>query len=197
MAIILPSMPAPREAEPFFIDAGGWQKPITIGDATRIDLLGDKFGLNVTMPPMDEETGLKWISRLNNGRSHEVIMEYPQYRLPPISKFAARPNGAHVAQTTILTITNMLNATIQEGRFFSVFAHGRYWLHQSASETITVDGNSIALPIIPRTRKIYPNNANVDFDTPKIQGILEGNVNSWTISNAMHIGLQFEIMEAR
>ena len=109
MPIDLPLTPGPRSAEPYFIDAGGWQRPITVGDPTRIDLLGDRFGLAVQMPPMEETEALVWVRRLNKGRAEGVTMEFPaNYRLPLLSRPTCAINTANVAQATILELKNLM-----------------------------------------------------------------------------------------
>jgi hypothetical protein len=108
--IDLPNTPEPRSAEPYAIDAGGWQIPaVSGGVATRIDRLGDKHGLRVTMPPMHlldgatQRHAMVWIQRLKRGMAEGVRMKFPQpgLTLPPngIVRAAAQ------AQSTLISAT--------------------------------------------------------------------------------------------
>src|SRR3546814_19867647 len=51
MTVILPTKPAARVSEPYFLDMGGWQQGRG-GDAVRLDQLGNRHGVVVRLPPM-------------------------------------------------------------------------------------------------------------------------------------------------
>lgn len=198
MPIDLPLTPGPVTAEPYFIDAGGWQKPITQGDPTRVDLLGDKFGLSVTMPPMTEAEALVWVRRLNKGRGEGVTFEFPaNYELPLFNLANSKVAGNHAAQATQITLQGMGNKLIEEGRFFSIHHDGYNYLHQADAEVQAVSGTGPTVPFLPRARVAFASQDVIDFDRPKIDGILLGNETGWTVSTAIHYGLQFQIEEMR
>lgn len=198
MPIDLPNNPSPNGADAFFIDAGSWQQPIQNGSPARLDGLGDRHGLSVTLPPMTADDASEWILALNKGLGREVIYEWQQ---PGISVQGdgngnVRIAAAAASQSFNIQINGFFaGQAIKKGRYFSIYSGGRYYLHQSDGQFTSVAG-SFPINIFPRLRTPLAAQDLVNFNPPKFQGILQGNQNRWTISLARHVGLQFEIIEA-
>lgn len=201
--IILPDWPHPAQAEPYFLDSGSWQIPsIGGGAALRINRLGDRHGLNVTMPEMkfNDPAGLAharvWISRLKRGVAEGVRMRFPQpdYEI-------ALPNlvcGVAPANATLLPFTGGTpGLVIPEGVFCSITdaSQGKIFLH-SVNSQLTIDGSGNGtLSLHPRLRTGLGASDTISFSPPVIEGRLIGEERQWSLSQARTVGLSFQIEE--
>src|SRR3546814_1410678 len=74
--IVLPSDPAPNGATPMLRDFGGTLTPFLGGPEQRINRLGTRLGIRVSMPPMrNGDNGRIFVSRLLQARSEEHTSE--------------------------------------------------------------------------------------------------------------------------
>lgn len=203
--IILPTNVAPNGAEPYFVDSGGWQVPaLGGGDATRVDRLGDRHGLSVSMPPMrlnDPKRGIHarvWVSRLKRGTGEGVRMRFPQPGWVPNLPIDGSVRVAQVAQATLLQVQGAgAGNIIPEGAFITLVrgSDGRRFLH-SVNGDVVVDGNGFAtIGLHPRLRYGPQVGDLVLFQRPEIEGRLLGDRQSWTLELARTVGLSFEIEE--
>lgn len=203
MTVQMPTWPEPQTAEPFAIDAGGWQEGALEASAVRVDRLGDKHGLRVRMPPMkfDDPAGLAhgriWIQRLKRGLSEGVRMKFPQ------PDFSTPPSGtvrtATVAQATLLPVTLGAGLTYREGTFCSIVhaPTGRRYLHSLNSDAVMNGAGQGQLSLWPRLRIPTVVGWDVLFAPPEIEGKLSGREQNWTLDMARTVGLEFEIREVR
>ncbi len=201
--ISLPSNPEPQSAEPYFVDMGGWQSPeFGGGDAVRVDRMGDRFGLAVSMPPMffdDPARGIharEWISRLNRGSSLGVRLKFPQPNF--VAPFLDCAVGVAAAQASSLPVTGaMAGAVVREGTFATLvqLATGRRFLHQVSADVVIDGGGAAALPVWPRLRIATVAGDRLNLNPVSIDGMLAGNRRSWSLEMTRTVGLQFEIVE--
>lgn len=200
--IDLPSWPEPQTAEPYFMDAGGWQVPsIGGGDAVRINRLGDRHGLSVKMPPMkfNDPAGLAhariWISRLKRGMSDGVRIKFPQPDFAPPANGVVRT--ATAAQATLLPVTLAAGQTYREGTFFALVnaATGRRYLHSLNADAVMDGGGAGTISVHPRTRVAAAVGWQVLFNPPAIEGRLIGDSQKWSLEMARTVGLEFVIEE--
>lgn len=200
--IDLPTWPEPQSAEPFFIDAGGWQLPsISAGTAIRIDRLGDRHGLRVKMPPMkfNDPANLAharvWISRLKRGVAEGVRIKFPQpdFTLPA----NAVVRTAAAAQATLLPVTGAAGFTYREGTFFALVnaATGKRYLHSLNADAVMDGAGAGTLSVHPRLRVNAVVGWQLLFSPPAIEGRVTGDRQSWSLEMARTVGLEFEIEE--
>lgn len=206
--IDLPSNPQPNGAEPYFVDFGGWQTSALGGPATRIDRLGDRFGLSVSLPAMrihDEARGIharEWISKLLRAVSEGARIAFPQPDFVPAvgASATATLSAAAASGDQVLSLQGLsAGAVLQEGMFFSVIdASGRHYLHSIAQADAPADGTgAITVTVHPRIRTAFAAGSTVLLGAPKIEGRLVGDRHAWTLELARTVGLSFEIMETR
>lgn len=200
--IDLPIWPAPNGAEPYFLDAGGWQLPsIGGGNAVRIDRLGDRHGISVSMPPMrlrDDNRGIhamEWISRLKRGCSEGVRIRFPQ---PGVTRPAnATVRTATNAQATLIPVQGVPGTIYREGIFFSLVnaTTGQRYLHSVNTQAVLDGAGQGTISVHPRTRIAAAVGWQLLFDYPTIEGRLMGEQQKWTLELARTVGLQFDIEE--
>lgn len=203
--IILPTNIGPNGAEPYFIDSGGWQVPsIGVGDSTRVDRLGDRHGISVSLPAMrwnDDRRGIharQWVSRLKRGVAEGVRLRFPQPGFMPATAATATIAVNQVAQAVLVQITGGgADATLLEGMFVSLVraSDGSRFLH-SVNADVVLDANGAGLVgLHPRLRHAPKAGDLVLLHYPEIDGRLIGDRQSWTLDLARTVGLQFEVEE--
>lgn len=206
MGIALPTYPGPKSAEAVLVDAGGWQEPILGGEEIRLDRLGDKFQLSVTMPPMKfhKADGVSaarvWSARLNRGISEGVIMEFPQpdfdLAIYPTEALVAAP----VAAQSILVSAVGLGVSYPyfEGQFVTIRqqATGRNFLHQLRSSMTATAGGTGNLSLFPRVRIPLVEGDRILVAAPVIEGRLV-EPSALSMEEIRTVGVSFTIKETR
>ena len=199
MSILLPSTPGPASAEPGYMEWGGTLRPVFGGAMQKLLRLGDRFAIDVTMPPLrTEAAGRVWVSKLIQAQRQGAIFSWPQLDLNVGTPGAPVVDGAGQAGSTIRIKGLTGNYTVRDGQFFSIIHGGRRYLHMATADTNASSGGIIAaLPIAPMLRIQPSNGAICEFVEPMIEGLIEGDSRTWTLDVARLTGLSFRIIEAK
>jgi hypothetical protein len=196
--IDLPAHPAPSAATPSLIDFGGFLEPMLGGAVQRIERLGNRFRINVTMPPLPSaDLGRVWLSRLLRGKSEGARMEYPLLGFDPGVPGAPVVDLAGQAGRT-LNLRGLTPAyAIREGQPFSVQnAAGRHFLHFADAGVVVASNGKAAVPLSPMLRFAFADGATCHFTKPMIEGFIKGDAFDWEMSLEHNLGLSFTIDEA-
>lgn len=195
---VLPSTPAPQVATPSYVDFGSTLTPALGGAEQRINRLGNRFRLAVTMPPMEnKDEGRVFIARLIRGRSEGVRMKFPLSGFNPGSPGSPVVNGG--GQSGRLLQLRGFNSgyTVKEGQFFSIEKNGSHYLYQ-ADEEVSADNSGIMqLTINPLLRASPADGATCHFVEPMIEGLIEGSDWQWDYALDYSVGIEFVIKERR
>ena len=198
MAISLPTTPAPNGATPFLRDFGGVLTPFMGGPELRINRIGTRFGLRITMPPMPEAVARIFIARLLQARFDRLVMEWPLLDFDPGSPGSPLISAA-VSGGSVIGIKGMVAGyQIREGQFFSIVHGGRRYVHMfTANATADAGGLISAAAIFPMLRTNLGVNDVLEITQPMIEGhVLPGDELSWEIDVTRLIGLSFSVVEA-
>jgi hypothetical protein len=197
MSILLPSSPGPRAAVPAFLDWGAVLSSPLGGADQKLNRLGDRFALDVTMPPIPSaEDGAAWVAAVIQGQKEGVLFPWPQ-GIDIAGAGALAVDGAGQAGTSLDVKGSTPGRTFARGQFFSVIHSGRRYLHILTAAATADGAGKASFSIEPMIRTAgYSNNAVIEIDEPMIEGFLEGNAREWTLDTAMFVGLQFRIKEA-
>lgn len=201
MTVILPTKPAARVSEPYFLDMGGWQQGRG-GDAVRLDQLGDRHGVVVRLPamkfndPANQRHGRLWISRLKRGMSEGARVRFvqPDYT-PPLTGADLTTTAA---QATLIAISGATpNVVIPEGIGCTIIkaATGRRYFHTVSADLNTGGGGAGNLSIHPRTRVSLVNGDTISFAPLEIEGRIVGDEQRWTFDELRTVGIEFQIEE--
>lgn len=198
MAVIaFPTTPGPRDVVPRLLDFGAEQKPALGGATTRVERIGSRFAIDVTMPPLASGTdGRLWAARLMRGKmSGQVSFLWPQPSLPVVGNAAGTVFAAAAAGATSV-VCGGASATqgFVEGQFVSFTHGGRRYLHAIAADAVAVAGQ-VTLSIVPRLRVPLAVADVVTFLNPVIEGRLVGEETGWTVEVAHLHGLTFTVEE--
>lgn len=195
--IDLPDYPSPNGATPGLIDFGGLLEPMLGGEVQRIDRLGNRFKINVTLPPMpSRDVGRIWVSRLIRGKAEGVRLPYPLLSFDPGVPGSPVVDGADQTGRTLAVSGFTAAYAVKEGQPFSIEdENGRHYLHFADGQTIA-DGNGDAdVPLSPMLRHPFEDGATCHFAKPMIEGFIRGEDWRWEMMLDHNLGLTFEIEE--
>lgn len=195
MSIALPTYPAPNGAQPLLRDFGGVLTPFLGGPEQRINRLGTRFGIRVTMPPMRGEGARQFVSRLLRGRQEGVLLPWPLLDFDPGSPGA--PLVSATASGTALPVKGLAPGyTVREGQFLSIVHAGQRYVHMSTGDVTASGGGSANLSIFPTLRLTMSTNDVIELEQPIIEGLVSpGDELGWQMDLAHTIGLSFSVME--
>lgn len=199
MTIALPTdPPAPADAVPRFLFQGAEQEPPFGGAVTQIEWPGSRFGVDVQMPPLTAAQGRIWVARLIAGKGDgRVSFEFPQPDFAPTGNATAAIKTAVSGGTALALKGLAVGQTIEEGQFIAIIVGGERYLHLKAgSGAATANGSGEAsFNIEPPLRVPVAVNDVVEVIAPKIEGMLVGNEQEWTLDKARTYGISFSIKE--
>lgn len=193
MTIALPASPAPRSATPRPVTRRRDATPIFNGPESRTQFLGDRWALDVELPPMTYTQAMAWVSALTRGGSERVSLPFPQPGFDTGAPGTTLVKGA--GQLGQALIVDGFNAyTVKDGQFFNVITAGRRYLHMATADVAAVAGQA-TLAFLPMLRRSPTDNAPVELAAPLIEGFVSGRDWSWTVDLAQTVGLAFTIGE--
>lgn len=195
---VLPSSPAPQGATPSYVDFGSTLTPALGGAEQRINRLGNRFRLAVTMPPMEnKDEGRVFIARLIRGRSEGVRMKFPLSGFNPGDPGSPVVNGGGQSGRLLQLRGFASGYTVKEGQFFSIEKGGSHYLYQADEEVSANGAGVMQLTINPLLRASPVDGATCHFAEPMIEGLIEGSDWQWDYALDYSVGLEFVIKERR
>lgn len=193
--IILPDSPSPAAASPIYIDFGGIQG---VSVEQRVNRLGNRFGISVTMPPMRrEKNGRIWESRLVQAQTEGARMEWPLMGFDAGVPGTVVVDGAGQAGTTLNVRGATPNYAFREGQYFSIETGGVHHMHQVAAETLADASGEAALPLTAMIRQQHADGDACHIARPMIEGFLRGDRRQWEYALGNFVGMSFEIHERK
>lgn len=196
MSVQLPTSPGIQSAKPRLLDFGLLLTPPLGGPAQRLNRLGNRYAIDVSLPPLEATTaGRIYVARLLRGLTEGVIFPFPQDFAPGAVGTGVVVNGGGQQGSTLQLHGFPTGYVVREGQFFSFIYAGRRYLHVATADTAET-GGAMALPIAPMLR-VSPNDGAVcEFAQPMIEGFLSGSALEWQLQQAPYTTLQFTITEA-
>jgi hypothetical protein len=185
-----------RAAAPTLLDWGGELEPPLGGVTQRIDRLGSRHAISVTVPPKSiEPDGRVWISRIKRAKREGGRIAFPQVEFavgtPGVPQVAS-----NVAAGSVIPLKGLTAGyEIREGQWLSVIHVGRSYLY-SVDTGVTASGGGLAsVTVTPMLRSQLSMNDVVNLAEPVLEGWLSGDEFSWTLEEARTVGLQFSVTE--
>lgn len=148
-AIVLPSDPWPSGVS-FRPVRAGFDLPGTFGVDQRVSRLGDRWAMDVQMPPMPYgDTALRWVARLSRARGEVVRMRVPQPGLAVGDPGDVLVNGAGQSGTSLIVDGVNAPTSLREGQWVSITTGGRSYLHLVAADlTMTTPGAGKVMQVV-------------------------------------------------
>ncbi len=185
-----------QESAPRLLDFGGFLTPTLGGPMQRVDRLGNRHALDVTLPPMRADPeGRVWVSRLKRAKTEGAFMRFPQIGLRN-GVSGAPVVAAYVAAGRTVPVAGLQpRCEVKEGQWLSVIhAERRYLYSVDAGVLAGADGTAM-LAITPMLRTALSAGDVIELVQPHIEGLILEDF-GWTIDKARTIGLSFTITEA-
>lgn len=194
MSVILP-VTEYMSAQPGILDWGGSLIPALGGPEQRVNRLGTRSTLTVTVEPDpdDEAAGRILLQRLRQGKNEGVMMPWPQSGVPVGMPGAPLVDGAVAGGTTIPVKGLTAQYAVRIGMPFSIIIGGRRYLHFVDDQVIASAGGNVSLVVSPMLRKPLAGDEVIELEKPMIEGALE--FEQWNIAAAGNEPFSFTIRE--
>ncbi len=193
----LPDYPSPNGADIGLLDFGSLLTPALGGPVQRVNRLGSRFRISVSMPPMTTKTARAWIARLVMAKTEGARMPLPLLDFNPGAPGTPLITGAGQAGTTLNIDGATPGYAFREGQMFSILTGGKHHLYMLAAETIVGALGTAALPLTTALRRQHADNDPLHVTQPMIEGFVGGDEFMWNLSLERLISLQFEIAESQ
>lgn len=194
--IELPDGIHPQAASMRLIDFGGVVRPGLGGAIQRVNRLGNRFAVDVTLPPLPLEKGRVVLSRLLQAKQEGLRIAVPLALGKQGAPGSALLNGAVTGGTSITVDGLNAGYAVLEGYWLSLVKDGQHYVHQVASTVVANGSGQATITITPELRTSFADNTVVNLGKPMIEGFVDGDELAWEISLAHHLGLSFTIEEA-
>jgi hypothetical protein len=198
MTVSLPATPSPNSGVPLLRDFGGILTPFLGGPEQRINRVGTRFGVRITMGILpSDNAGRTFVSRLLQARQDRLLMKWPLGNFNPGATGSPLIN-ANVASGSAIVIKGLpASYAAKEGQFISIIHSGRRYVHMFTGDGTANGSGVLTIQIFPMLRTAISTNDVVEIAQPMIEGnVLPGEELSWELSVEKNINLVFSVMEA-
>lgn len=194
--IELPDWAIPNGASPSLMDFGGFLTPGLGAEVQRLDRMGNRFLISVTMPPApSHDKGRILVSRLIRGKTEGIRIEYPLLGFKPGSPGAPKVNGGGQSGRSLICDGFTPHYVIREGQWFSLEHAGRHYLHNADAEVVANASGQATITFSPMLRIEPSDNDALHFAKPMIEGFSMGSEWSWQLSIDHNIAIAFDVAE--
>ncbi|MEA3543236.1 MAG: hypothetical protein U9R77_14110 [Pseudomonadota bacterium] len=191
----LPVTPGVRSVRMLVLSYGSVLTPFLGGPSQRINRLGTRWAMRVSMPPMPAETARHWIEALSRGCEDGVSMPIPQ-------DIAIGDPGAPLVSSAIasgmtLPIKGLTPSyAVKAGQFLSIVHGGRRYVHIFSADAAANGSGVLSAAIWPMIRTGLSVNDVIEIVQPRIEGWLDANF-EWDVLTMPWVQLpDFTISEA-
>jgi hypothetical protein len=187
MSIVLPDFPGPSSAVPRYLDFGSSYKGGQGGATQRFDRPGNRFALDVEMPPIRLEPRVHWgvgyrvfLQRLRIAKREGAIYPFPQQGFVLAAAGVPVVDGDVAANTAVMSLAGFSPGSIlREGQFVSIIHEGRRYIHSFAEERVAAaDGTLADASMDPIFRVPFADGDIVEL-IPMIEGSVQGEEVAW------------------
>lgn len=194
--IELPSDPGPAAINWQPQDFGGNQQGDLGGAIQRVNRLGNRWGVQITMPPMLPDDTLVWQAALMEGLEEGVSMMLCQL-CDFDNSGAVAINGAGQSGKSIICDNATPGYIVKAGQFISVTTGGNSYCYMVASNARADAGGNLAIALTSRLRAEPADDDAVNVAAPKIEGLLAETPTWLYDASRLGLGFSFTIVEAR
>lgn len=196
--IVMPDWVFAASADPFLRDFGSVLTPFLGGPEQRVNRLGTRFGLRITLPPLESrQDALVVQSRLLRAREDRLLMRWPQPDFDIGTPGASRVAAAVTSGTSIPMKGFAPGYTVKEGQMLSIVHAARRYMHMFAADGMVQADGTLLASIWPMLRTSLSNNDLIELAPPMIEGLVSpGEELSWQISVDRFSSFSFTISES-
>ncbi len=188
MATVIPSNFVAASTEITLKSSATQHNPTLGGPSQRIARMGDRWSYKVDVAPMRTRQAGPFVTALLAGLSEKVLIEVRQTGVDLTAYSSGTVTGAASGRTLVHSGGG---PTKFVGQFFSVVKNGVRYLHQ-----ITAVAGS-TLTFLPMLKVGLTGGETLEFGSPKLEGFIDGNSQSWTVGRVANLGTSFVVVEAQ
>lgn len=195
-SILLPTSPGPRAAKMNLMSFGTILTPFLGGPTQRINRLGTRWSMLVSMPPlMADPDGRVWANAL--AQAVEAGATMPIVQDIDTGSPGTPVVSANVATGSVLPLSGMTPGyQLRAGQFVSIIHGGRRYVYAIREDVTVGAGGTISATIFPLLRTALSAGDIVEIATPMIEGWIDSAF-GWDVLQTPMIQIpDFTIVEA-
>jgi len=192
--IELPTFAVPGSMQASLVDAGFTQSGVQSDD--YIPRKGSRYRVSLTYGPYNPDDARVLVSRLIEGKQGGLMIEFPLLHSQG-SPGLPRLNGAVASGRTLVLDGLTPGYTCKEGYWLSLEKDGQHYLHNVRTGGRASDTGTLTVILNELVRDSFPDNTVVHLAKPMVQGLVEGEVWSWSIAVDRVIPIEFTIKEKK
>ncbi|HEY1605625.1 MAG TPA: hypothetical protein VGF77_08490 [Allosphingosinicella sp.] len=187
-----------RTGKPYLLDYGGELTPALGGAVQRLNRLGNRYAIDVTVPPLPEEPDGRIVTALlRQAKSEGALYPFPQPGLKIGAPGAPVVAGAVAGGTSLPIRAATPGYAVRFGQFLSIVHGGRRYLHSAAAPVVVAADGTAAITLIEMLRTPLSDGDTVELAKPMIEGLLASGNLSWDIQLEPYTGVAFTISEQK
>lgn len=195
-SIALPTSPGPAGFRFSVLDFGGEITPSLGGPVQRINRLGNRYQLEVTLPAMrSRDDAMIWSTRVERAKQNGVL--YPV----PLDGFDPGEPGSPVISSAVgggmsVPVSGLVPGYgFVEGQWLSIVHAGRRYLHRAALPMVANEYGTGTLTLASMLRVPLSAGDVIEVAAPKIEGMITSAV-GWEALLEPYTKLSFTISES-
>lgn len=193
MAIALPDTPFPASMTPRLVTGRAELRPAFGGDVQRLNRVGSRFAIDVTLPVMTYAQAQDW-SDIND-ETDTVTMQIVQPGLNTGAPGTPLVNGAGQSGTTLILDGLTPYYVLRKNQWISVSTGGRLYAYRVKTEVAASAGGAVSVVLTTMLRASPADNSPVQIAAPRIEGFATVPDDAWATNTAGHVALSFTIEE--
>lgn len=176
------------------LDFGAMRVPPLGGRAQRVNRLGNRWAVEVSLPPMALPDARAWSAALTSAVQNGARWKLRQVGLTVTVGGGCQVNGAGQLGTSLVCDGALRGGAVPAGAFVSLLTGGVRYLHQTAAPVVANSSGALTLPLAEPLRVVPADNAPVEF-APQIEGMIEADAAALTIDAARLGRMAFVLTE--
>jgi len=168
-------------------------RPAFGGDLQRLNRVGSRFAIDVTLPVMTYAAAQAW-SDIND-ETDTVTMQIVQPGLNTGSPGTPLVNGAGQSGTTLILDGLTPHYVLRKNQWISVSTGGRLYAYRVKTEVAASAGGAVSVVLTTMLRVSPADNSPVQIAAPRIEGFATVPDDAWATNTAGHVALSFTIEE--
>ncbi|MEP9401855.1 hypothetical protein ABLE43_08530 [Sphingomonas sp. VNH70] len=168
--------------------------------ALRVNRQGNHYRISVSYPPLDEADRARvFVSRLIRAKRQGLRMPYPLLGVDQgRCGWGVVVDGAGQGGDTLKVRGLPRGGVVREGFWLSIEdTGGQHYLHNVGAEAVAdADGKATLSVADTLLRRPYADGCRVHLARPMIEGLIEGDEQSWQLAIDGNTALSFVIEEA-
>ncbi len=193
MALSLPTTPPPAKVTPRKIDASGNLSSAFGAGDQRLERMGTRWALDVTMPPMRYVDAVEFSDLEALGTT--CIFPIPQPGLEVGTPGVGLVDGAGQSGSTLSLKGLTANYAFKKFQWITVITSGVRYCYRVGSAAVVAPDGTVDLPLSTMLRKPHGDEDVVKIADPEIEGFVSVEEGAWTVGPDRLVYLSFTIQE--